>query len=216
MAQSRRRPLTRERIVRTALRLVDRHGLEALSMRTLAQALGVGTMSLYNHVPNKAALLDAIAGRVLAEMELPSANGTDWATSIKAIMASFRHAARRHPNVLPLLTRSPLSTPEALRAVDLGFATLRRAGFDAETSVHLYRLLAGYAFGFLTLELGGFFDAAGGADEGALPPAADALFQQFPTIAELAPYFLRSDAGAEFELGLDLILSAVRAEREQT
>src|SRR6266480_4817426 len=96
MATTRRKPLSRERILDTALALVDEEGIEALSMRKLGQALGYEAMSLYNHVANKDDLLDGIVDRVLAETELPRAPG-DWHAAVRASAISVHDALRRHP-----------------------------------------------------------------------------------------------------------------------
>src|SRR6266496_4171516 len=96
MATTRRKPLSRERILDTALALVDEEGIEALSMRKLGQALGYEAMSLYNHVANKDDLLDGILDLVLAESEPPSPVG-DWDAAIRESAISVHDALRRHP-----------------------------------------------------------------------------------------------------------------------
>ncbi len=121
--------LTRERIVRTALDIVDREGLSALSMRKLGAQLGVDPMAAYYHVPNKDALLDAIVEAVMAEIDLgkddPSAPPEE---RIMYAARAYRDVMLAHANALPIvLSRGP-STPEAMRPVELLLGILRDAG----------------------------------------------------------------------------------------
>src|SRR6266481_3258614 len=90
-----RTPLSRERVLAAAIRLADEGGIESLSMRKLARALGVEAMSLYNHVANKGDLVDAIVDRIVSEIELP-ADG-DWETAIRTYAVAVHKALLRHP-----------------------------------------------------------------------------------------------------------------------
>jgi len=92
---STRSPLTRERVLRTALAMVDKGGLEALSMRKLAAELGVEAMSLYNHVANKEDLIDGMIDLVFGEIELPPSDG-DWKTAMRRRAISLRDVLLRH------------------------------------------------------------------------------------------------------------------------
>ena len=215
MEESRREQrLTRERVLAAAVALIDAHGLDALTMRRLARELDVGTMSLYSYVSNKEALLDGVVGAVLAEMDLGSIDLEDWSGAVREILRSFRRAAKKHPAIVPLITSRPPITPEALRPVELGLDALRRAGFDEETSAHVYRMLAGYVIGYVSLELGGFF---GRYSEVSQQPGFDfEMLAQLPRIVEIAPYLLQWDPDAEFEIGIDLILSGVKTRIERT
>ena len=122
-------PLTREHIVTTALSLVDRDGLQALSMRRLGAELGVDPMAVYYHVPNKDALLDAIVEAVMADIDLSVDNPTDPAEErIVCAATAYRDAMLAHVNALPIvLTRGP-RTPGAMRPVELLVGILRDAG----------------------------------------------------------------------------------------
>jgi AcrR family transcriptional regulator len=119
-------PLSRERVLHAALRLADEGGIESLSMRKLAQALGVQAMSLYNHVANKDDLLDGIVDRVVSEIEVPSLD-TDWKTAIRRRAISAHAVLLRHPwATMPLVSRVNAG-PAMLRYVDatLGWLFLR-------------------------------------------------------------------------------------------
>lgn len=206
--------LTREKVLAAAVALIDDHGLEALTMRRLAQQLGIGTMSLYSYVPSKDALLDGVVGAVLGDMDLSAVDLDDWSGAAREILRSFRRTAKGHPAIVPLLTTRPPITPEALRPVEMGLEALRRAGFDEETSAHVYRLLAGYVIGYVSLELGGFFGRYTTMTE--LPGFDFEMLSQLPRIVEIAPYLLDWDPDAEFEIGIDLILSGVKTRIERT
>src|SRR3954451_13701332 len=95
-------PLSRERILRTALELADEHGIEAVTMRKLGRTLGFEAMSLYNHVANKDDLLDGILDLVLEESEMPSPAG-DWAAAVRSSAISVHRALRHHPWACNLL-----------------------------------------------------------------------------------------------------------------
>src|SRR5438046_5601477 len=97
MSTVQRKPLSRERVLDAAIALVDRDGLDALSMRKLAQALGVEAMSLYNHVANKGDLVNAMVDRVIGEIELPEGPDAEWEPAIRACAISAHEAFLRHP-----------------------------------------------------------------------------------------------------------------------
>jgi len=108
-----RAPLSCTRIMDAALRYVDENCLDELSMRRLGSELGVEAMSLYRYFPSKAALLNAVAGRLLSSLDLPVAgSGTDWEVQVRAYSRSFRTLNQAHPNLMPLLgTMSPSEPP---------------------------------------------------------------------------------------------------------
>src|SRR5262252_10334550 len=114
MATTRRRPLTRERVLAKAIAVADKNGIEALSMRRLGQALGVEAMSLYKHVANKDAILDGLLERVLAEVQLPQPGG-DWEAELRRAAIALRDALARHPWACGLVM-APASWPNALGA----------------------------------------------------------------------------------------------------
>src|ERR671910_3474527 len=127
MAVAKRQPLSRRRILEAAVRLVDRGGLEALSMRKLGSELGVEAMSLYNHVPNKGALLDGMVEVLLGELEVPPENH-GWEERVRDGYRAFRRLAHEHPNVFPLLVERPPETMDGVWLVEKFFQTLRGGG----------------------------------------------------------------------------------------
>ena len=205
MAVAKRRSLDRRKILETAVRFVDREGLEALSMRKLGAELRVEAMSLYNHVPNKSALLDGMVEVLLGELRIPPED-QDWEERIREAYRAFRRLAHEHPNVFPLFVTRPPDTMDGVWLVEEFLQTLEKAGFDPKTSLHAFRALSSYATGYAMAELRGFAMEPSGPRSGAiaLPP------EQFPRIAELNRELGEVDRDAEFEFGLDLILYGLR------
>src|SRR5512135_1368374 len=157
-----RLPLSRDRILRAALALVDEGGLESLTMRKLAQKLGFEAMSLYNYVANKDDVLDGILDLVLDESELPSPIG-DWETAIRRSAVSVHEALRRHPWACALLMSARVR-PARLRYMDSLLGRLREAGFSAETTYTAYHVLDAHILGFSRWQAGHSYDAAQAAD----------------------------------------------------
>jgi AcrR family transcriptional regulator len=200
-----RRPLNRRRVLEEAVRFVDREGLEALTMRKLGAELGVEAMSLYNHVSNKSALLDGMVEVLLGELEIPPENH-DWEERIREGYRAFRRLAHEHPNVFPLLVNRPPDTMDGAWLVEEVLKTLGEAGFHKETALHAFRSLSSYTFGYAMAEIRGFALEPDGSRAGVqrLSP------EEFPCISELGPQLESVDHDAEFEFGLDLILSGLR------
>jgi AcrR family transcriptional regulator len=146
MATTRRKPLSRERILATALELVDEQGIETLSMRKLGQALGYEAMSLYNHVANKDDLLDGILDLVLAEMQPPDAEG--GLPAIRAAAVSAHEALKRHPWAANMLMSPGRIRPARIDYMEGLLASLRGAGLSAETTYHAYHVLDAHIIGF--------------------------------------------------------------------
>jgi TetR/AcrR family transcriptional regulator, tetracycline repressor protein len=205
LVEAKRRPLSRRRVLEAAVRFADREGLDALSMRKLGADLGVEAMSLYNHVPNKDALLDGMVEVLLGELEVPSEKA-EWEERVREAYRGFRRLARRHPNVFPLLVLRPPDTMDGVWLVEEFLKTMRGAGFDAPTALYAFRTLSAYATGYAMAEIRGFaMEPGGGRDGAAALPA-----EEFPHIVELGERLGGVDRDAEFEFGLDLILNGLR------
>jgi TetR/AcrR family transcriptional regulator, tetracycline repressor protein len=201
MAVVKRQPLSRRRILEAAVRFVDREGLEALSMRKLGSELGVEAMSLYNHVPNKDALLDGMVEVLLGELEVPPED-EGWEKRVREAYRAFRRLAHEHPNVFPLLVVRPPDTMDGIWLVEEFLKTLREAGFDPRTALYAFRALSSYASGYAMAEIRGF----------AMEPAGAGTLSvdDFPHIHELDAPLRDVDHDAEFEFGLDLILAGLK------
>ncbi len=205
---SARAAVEREQVLRAAVDLADREGLEALNMRRLAAELGVTPMALYTHFSSKEALLDGLLDAARSEVQLDSSEGRDWGERIKVILRSWRRAGVKHPWFPPLSVRRQPSTLPALRIIEQLLATLRQGGLDERTVALAYRALAGYVLGYLSLESRGFFP--GGEGEQAALPVQAVIGNQFRHLLQVAPHLIEWDRDAEFEVGLDLILDGLR------
>ena len=200
-----RQPLSRRRVLEEAVRFVDREGLGSLTMRKLGAELGVEAMSLYNHVPNKSALLDGMVEVLLGELEVQAENH-DWEERIREGYRAFRRLAQEHPNVFPLLVNRPPETMDGVWLVEEFLRTLEEAGFAKETALHAFRALSSYTFGYAMAEIRGFALEPDGSRLGAHRLTSE----EFPRLSELGSYLGAVDHDAEFEFGLDLILDGLR------
>jgi AcrR family transcriptional regulator len=214
---ARRTPLSRERVLRSAIELADRGGIEALSMRNLANELGVGPMALYYYFASKDDLVDGLVDLVFSEVELP-ARGVDWTTAMHQRAISVRAALSRHSWAIGLMESRPNPGPATLRHHDAVIGTLRQAAFSIEMTAHAYSLMDSYIYGFALQQKNLPFDASD------VPPAvAQDFLDQFPTdaypyLAELTIEHVMKpgyDYGEEFEFGLDLILDGLERARNQ-
>ena len=136
-----RRPLTREAILDAAVDLLDRHGMDKLSMRRLGAALGVEAMSLYNHVPSKAALLDGIDERILLSLEAPGHTRT-WQAYARHQALALHRALLAHPHAIPLFATRPAATPAAIERLDRYLEVLLEAGFKPIDALSIIQLVA--------------------------------------------------------------------------
>jgi AcrR family transcriptional regulator len=207
-----REPLTGERIIEAAVRLMDREGLEAVTMRRLGRELGVEAMSLYNHVADKDALLRGILARVLADFELPKGSDLDWIERVRRMARTFRELLLRHPGVIPLLSEKsgPITDPRALVPIETALQTLRDAGLSEADTIHAYRAVVGFVVGSVALEVAGFLNP-GDAGASHLEEMAAAIpLERFPRIVEMLPAMHGCDPADEFEHGLDLLLTGLR------
>jgi AcrR family transcriptional regulator len=205
----RREPLTRSEVVGAAVRLADADGIGRLSMRRLGDALGVEAMSLYHHVPNKTALLDAMVDVVFDEIDRPT--GDDWRAGLRARAVSQRAVLLRHRWALAILESRATPGLTTLRHHDAVLGYLRSAGFGVRETGHAYALLDAYVFGFVLQERELPFDADSAPDVAAsvmsLHEGAD-----LPHLGEFTREVVMAggyDFADEFEIGLDLVLDAV-------
>jgi AcrR family transcriptional regulator len=206
--------LTREQMLSCALTLVDRFGIEKLSMRALARALNRDPMSLYRHAANKADLLDGVAEMVLSELAVDSTD-PDWNAQLRAVAHRFRRLALAHPNVVPLLVTRPLATPLALRPrgtlrpLEDILALLTRAGFSGADALHIYRALFGFLYGHILNELQEIVENPDETDDVLRLGLHRLPIREFPLLRALAPALATYDGDAELERGLDILLAGL-------
>ncbi len=208
-----RSPLTRERVLRTAVALADQGGIESLSMRKLAQALDVVPMALYRHVANKDELLDALVDVVIEEID-PPLEGADWKAALRTRILSARRALLRHPWASRLMESRKTPTPVVLGYMDSMIGMFRTGGFSLDLTHHALHAMGSRMFGF-TQEL--FNDTAD------VDPAAEAemwgsMAGTYPFIFEIFSKISHDDASTvgpgcddqfEFEFALDLMLEGL-------
>ena len=208
-----RSPLTRERVLRTALQLADDSGIDALSMRRLAQALDVVPMALYRHVANKDELLSALVDVVIGEID-PPLDGADWKTTIRARILSARRALLRHPWASRVMESRTTPTPVVLDYMDSMIGLFRTGGFSLDLTHHAMHAMGSRMFGFTQELFNDTSEADPQMDEemfGAMADTYPYIFEIYTTIS----HDDRSIVGAgcddqfEFEFALDLMLEGL-------
>jgi AcrR family transcriptional regulator len=217
MTTETRMPLTRERVLRAAVELADREGLESLTMRKLANELGAGAMSLYHYVPNKEQLLAGMIDLVFGEIEVPTAD-VEWKTALRRRALSTRAALNRHRWAVGRMEGTHTGLANA-RVHDAVLGCLRRAGFSIETTIQAMSVQDAYIYGFALQEKDVPFETA---QEGAAVAQRqgwddEALAKEFPYLAEVVAGHVAKvgyDFTEAFEYGLDLILDALEQRRD--
>lgn len=204
---SRRQPLSRRRILQTALELVDREGLEALSMRRLGAELGVEAMSLYNHVSDKQALLDGIAELLLEEVVIPAPDPQHWEDAWREVGCSYRRMGHRHPRAFPLVALRWSRTDGVLRRTVEALQILLAAGLPTTTALKAFAASESFTRGFVLEELGLSVERAKHEAQGRFVPEEP---EADPAIDALRRYALDRDTNAEFEFGVELLLAGLR------
>ena len=217
---ARRAPLNRDRVLRAAVALADDVGIESLSMRNLAQELGVVPMALYKHVANKEQLLDGMVDVVVGEID-PPVRGTDWKAAIRQRILSARGVLLRHPWASRVIESRPQPTPVVLDYMNSIVGMFRAGGFSVDLTHHVMHVLGSRMWGF-TQEL---FPAP--------PLPADPQMQaamlremtgRYPHIAEMAMAAAHDEGSVvghscddqfEFEFAVDLLLDGFERLHQQ-
>ena len=206
----RRTQLTRERVMAAAIELADRDGIESMSMRKLAQELGVEAMSLYTHVRNKNDLLNGVADSVISQIPT-SLDGLDWKASLRQIVLAARTVMLRHPWAPHAVEAQTTPGPAVLRYVNTLLGVLRDGGFSVAQAHHALHILGSRALGF-TRDL---FDDSGDLEPEAAAGLAKELSASHPYVVEMALAVTHGgalgpcDDDAEFEFVLDFILDGL-------
>lgn len=201
--------LSRDMVMRAAVEVADRDGLEALTMRNIGHQLGAEAMSLYRHVQNKDDVLDGIVDLVYAEIELPPSS-VDWKTAMRRRAISSREALTRHPWAVALMESRRQPGPANLRHHDAVVGVLLDAGFSGAMATRAYNLLDSYIYGFALQEV----NLPIPATESVADVAADFISQipdDYPHLKAVARELMESGFvyADEFEPGLNLILGAI-------
>ncbi len=200
-------------MLETAVAFADGHGLEALSMRKLADELGAGAMSLYHYVPNKVDLIDGMVDIVFSEIEPPSLE-LDWRTAMRRRAISTREALNRHRWAVGVMEGRTTHGPANLRLHDAMLGCLRAAGFSIEMTVHAYSVQDAYIYGFALQET----DMSSETPDDFAAEAQRQMHQykdmlaDYPHLVEVVGGHVAKagyDYAAEFLFGLDLILDGL-------
>jgi AcrR family transcriptional regulator len=205
-----RSPLTRERVLNAAIRLADREGIDAVSMRRLGTELGIEAMSLYTHVRGKDDLLDGMIELVIGEIPIHR-DGADWKDSLRTTILSARTVVLRHPWAPQIIESRTDPGGSGLRYYDAVMGILREGGFSLEMTHHAIHLLGSRLLGF-TQDL---FDDSPDVDPEALKAMASELSESHPHVAEMAMGVTHDgglggcDDDVEFAFGLDLMLDGL-------
>jgi AcrR family transcriptional regulator len=216
-ARRRRDPISREAIVAAAIRLLDADGLDALSMRGIADELGTGAASLYWHVGSKDGLLDLVFDELIGEIVVPDPDPARWREQLKEMARAQRAGSLRHPYVVRIsIGRIPMG-PNALRYSERMLAIMRAGGLPPRLAVVGSHLLIATVNGFTLDETGvgdqetpvlqepGFQEAADMARDYIASLPADS----FPNLVELADEFAFTDRDARFELLIDIFVDGL-------
>jgi AcrR family transcriptional regulator len=207
---ARRTPLSRERVLRTAVALADEAGIASVSMRRLAQELGVVPMALYKHVANKDQLLDGMVDLVLGEIDPPDPE-LDWKTAVRQRILSARRALLRHPWTRRVMEAQAAPTPVVMSYLDSTIGLFLGGGLSVDLTHHVMHALGSRVFGF-TQELHQDGHISDPAELAAMAQQLAALFPNVVTIATNRPHDEQSVVGSgcddqfEFEFALDLLL----------
>ncbi len=213
-----RLPLTRQRIAKAALRVIDREGLNGLTMKRLGSELGVEAMSLYFHFSNKDQILDEVVDLLFRELALPEeANDQrrDWAEVSLELFLNMRRHLLDHLNAVLLVAYRPVHSISALAPTEMSLRNLRQAGFDEWESIDGHRLLLSFTLGYLISEASARNPTSHPEDWGIASYALrDLPADEVPTLARLAAVSLAGNADEQFDRCLRGILTALTLRRE--
>jgi AcrR family transcriptional regulator len=219
MDTPRRAPLSRDRVLRAAVVLADDAGIDSLSMRKLAQELGVVPMAIYKHVANKDELLDGMVDVVVGEID-PPVRGDDWKVAVRQRILSARRALLRHPWASRVIESRATPTPAVLEYLNSMIGMFREGGFSVDLTHHVMHTMGSRILGF-SQEL---FADSPDVDPQVPAVMAGELAGRFPYVAEMA--MAASHAGDsvvgsgcddqfEFEFALDLLLNGIETLHRQ-
>jgi TetR/AcrR family transcriptional regulator, tetracycline repressor protein len=210
--------LTREEIIKEALALLEEQGPGALSMRRLADRLGVAPNALYTHVRGKADLTDGLIDQVYADLDLDPDPSGDWTQQLTALSQAIRAHLLAHPAVVPYALQRPGLGPHSLRLGEAIYNVLRPAGFSDQAVVGVVYALLTYILGFVALEIPRADTDPQTSDEfvrrmwaffAALPPG------EFPHHVQLAPLLARISTDDQFQFGIHTFLAGLTAQQPE-
>ena len=194
----------------------DEGGIETLTMRKIAQTLGVAPMALYRHVANKDDLVDGLVDLVFAEIALPH-SGVDWKRAMRERAISVRDVLSRHRWAIGLMESRRNPGPANLQHHDAVLGNLRQGGFSIAMAAHAYSVLDGYIYGFALTKMNLPFDSSAEVADVAHDMLQPFPLDEYPNLVEILTEHVMKpgyDYGDEFEYGLDLILDGLERVRD--
>lgn len=204
--------LNKDKILDAAMKLVAETGIKALSMRKLAQTIGVGTMSLYNHIANKDELLDGMLDRVLSEIEAPR-DLVDWRQAMRVRALSARQVFSEHRWAVELMGASQGLGIAQVKYANSVLRCLREAGFPPAASLKISSVIDSYVYGFFQKEQTRPFktteELVGVAQSALLKDAAKDYPYVIEAMQDLIAHPSMYDIDKDFVFGLDIILTAL-------
>jgi AcrR family transcriptional regulator len=212
--ESRRRALTRERVVAEALTVIGTDGAAALSMRGLAARLGVVPGALYRHVRSKEQLCDLVVDGVLAEIDLQAGHALPWTGQVTVLARRLRTVLENHPGIAALLkTRDPLG-PHSLALAEAFLATLQQAGLPKRETAQAFSLVYDYTLGFALSDRTTVNEQR--VQDTATRRQLHAFFRslpadRFPALTVLGQHVWANNRDQRFTAGLDTLLAGLQA-----
>jgi AcrR family transcriptional regulator len=220
-------PLSKQRVLRAAIGVADQGGIESLTMRKLAQVLGVEAMSLYYHVANKDQVLDGVVdvivteiNDVVSQIDMP-AGGGDWKTAMRMRILAAREVLLRHPWAPEVIETRTTMSPSIMSYFEALLGVFRSGGFSYDVAHHALHALGSRAIGF-TQEL--FNPDEADPDAEASAAMFEQMASQLPNLVGMMSEISHDDPDStlgwcddqtEFEFGLDLILDGLERLRDR-
>ncbi len=201
-----RAPLTKQAITAAALDLIDRDGLEQLSMRKLGNSLGYEAMALYKHIPDKQAVIDAAVASALEAVELPDPTAP-WHERLRRIARGLRGAALKHPHLLVPMMTNPPPTPAVIERIDASLAALRDSGATDDDVTHHFWLFINATTGALLAEARSLI--APPAEAAAIDDDTAARLEECRALSHFGPALASCDFADEFERLLDTVIANI-------
>jgi AcrR family transcriptional regulator len=205
MPRATAKSLSLESIVDAAVKISEREGVDALTMRSLAEACGVGVMTLYGYVRTKEELIGILADRFLGEIEMPAPTAP-WREQVHSLFTSVRDVMLAHPAIVPILASQRIDGAAAYRGAEVVISALRNEGLSDRDVITSFAALSAFTVGSVQREIG--IGLHGRAN---LPTLATLRPDEFPHVLALAGEFLARDPQAEFDNGLRLLIAGIAA-----
>jgi len=205
-----RQPLDRTRIAAAALQLIDKHGLDTLSMRQLGKALHVEAMALYHHFANKGELLDAVLDLLLSEVDLPAPGTRPPLEWLRHFAHRYRQMALQHPHAFILVPTRRFNSEQSIAIYEQILQVFAELGFDGALSARYFRTLAYFVSG------AGLADIASHARQPDATPLRLENFHDpaYPLVSAAVPHLRAANLDGIFEFGLNIILDSVQRDAQ--